>query len=639
MKEKKLEDILVDAGFLTNERLEEIKKIQSKTGQKIEKLLLSEDSPNSKEKMQETARRMGVDYVNLETVPVNRNAITKLSAEVARKYHVFPFDISNNLLYLAMQNPDDIFLIDEIKIFTQMEIKPFFADKRMIGKALDYFYKDKDNSGLASRNPDLNNHQAQQVAKETKIARTGNKITNSDELKRQEEQLRKLEEFKKSEQLRKMNEYKQNTQISMRSQKQPSEEYNTTSFSFDESEDSIGDENFYEKEDKVDSSVEVEHIADLDGFIRNVIIKAVYINASNVHIDAVEDHIRVRYRVNEKLAKKDTRISSNYNELVDKFKTMAGIPLSKVTSPQKGRITYNLNDEGGLFITLSVLPTINGEKIMLKLGSIRNQINIENIGFTPNELVTIKNMFDKRAGVIFITGPEESGRSTTARSFIKKLLESELNIITIEEKLDEVIEDISQLELKDNPYRRIDDFIKMVGDYDPDVILIDTSIDKNTLKKVFTLSLSGKLILLTSLYGSIHETLDALQDDGFEDYFIGTALNGIIAQRLVKRLCPECRGKFSTNRKKGDMGSRSRAQLCSRCNSSGFAGKIAVFEVFNMNNEYKQIMSKKGGFEKVKSKLQNEKSTFEENCVRLVVHEDTSIDEVVRLGFGHKLYE
>lgn len=139
--EKKIEDILLEAGLIDKDKLEKVKSIQQKTGEKLEKVLLSEGI-NYKEIQQTMARKMGVEYADLELVSVNTAAVQKVSPEVAKKYLVFPFDVKDNLLHLAMQNPDDIFLIDEIKMFTQMEIKPFLSDSRLINKAISYFYAD-----------------------------------------------------------------------------------------------------------------------------------------------------------------------------------------------------------------------------------------------------------------------------------------------------------------------------------------------------------------------------------------------------------------------------------------------------------------------------------------------------------------
>ncbi|MCX8130140.1 MAG: ATPase, T2SS/T4P/T4SS family [Clostridia bacterium] len=141
-EQKKTEDILLEAGLISPQKLKEIKDIALRTGEKIERILLSEGVINYKEILEITAKKMGVEYIDLENVIVSKDAVFMLSAKIAVKYNVFPFNIKNNLLFLAMQNPDDIFLIDEIKVFTQMEIKPFLADNRLLSRAIMYFYGD-----------------------------------------------------------------------------------------------------------------------------------------------------------------------------------------------------------------------------------------------------------------------------------------------------------------------------------------------------------------------------------------------------------------------------------------------------------------------------------------------------------------
>jgi len=658
--DKRLEDILVDAGLLTNERLEEIRGAQAKTGQNIQELLLSEEPANNKEKMHAKARRMGVEYVDLETIPVNRNAILKVSSEVAKKYFVFPFDVSNNLLHLAMENPDDIFLIDEIKIFTQMEIKPFLADGRMISKAIDYFYNNAssmDNEYTSDFGGDLEGDEPTVVeleedmikeqeffsgdikSSEAKLSRSKREIDEE----KQADQLRKLQEFRKT---LKVNTTPIKSQESVSSIKDPSSSVNSVSpvnsIKFDiPSEKSISFEKVQVSDVKQSiseesmESEEVEVITDIEEFIRKLIVKALYITSSNVHIDDTNDGIRVRYRVNGRLSKSDIRRGIDYNQLINRIKNMAELNLDKKGIPQKGRMRYDMEEEGSLYISVAVLPTPNGEKLMLKFGSIRTPFTIDNIGFTQLESDRINTMLDKRSGMIVVSGTEESGKSSTINALIKKLLQNEVNIITVEEKIEELIEGISQLDMKDNPFDSSYEYIKLAIDNDPDVLVVDSEIDSDSLKLLMNTALGGKLVIISMGYSTVYETLEGfIIKDKFEDFMIAAAVNGIIAQRVIRKTCKECKGKIN----KGKL-SKVKTSNCKTCNNTGYSGYIGVFEVFNLDSDLKNILTKDNGLELIKSRIKNDKSTFEENCVRLIVEEITSIDEVIRLGFGNKLYD
>lgn len=138
--ENSIEDILLKAGLISYDKLKSIKDYASESGKDIERILLEEGVTNYKEILKFKAKKINVDFVDLENITVDKDAIRTLSPEIAKKYMVFPFKIQDNLLFLAMQNPDDIFQIDEIKVFTQMEIKPFLADSRLINRAVNYFY-------------------------------------------------------------------------------------------------------------------------------------------------------------------------------------------------------------------------------------------------------------------------------------------------------------------------------------------------------------------------------------------------------------------------------------------------------------------------------------------------------------------
>lgn len=653
--ERKLEDILVDAGFLTNERLDEIKSIQTKTGQKIEKLLLSEEpgaSQNNakREKFQVTARRMGVEYVDLETVPVNKNAIAKVSSDVAEKYFVFPFDISNNLLYLAMENPDDIFLIDEIKIFTQMEIKPYLADGKMISKAIDYFYHGGESN--FSENEDTNINMdippiQEPYQGQVEMPQVFEDIRKPD-LINQEEQLQKLEKFKR-EQQRQMDEFNRNQS---RLYSEPVKETNYVQNNIpkftnpnpipvkpvEEFKKEVQFNNAKIKEEP-NINKSFEEVGEVDAFIKNIIIKAAYINATDVHLDNISDSLRIRYRVNGKLMKKDMFASSNYREIVNKLREMAAIPVDKANIPAKGRIRYDMEDEGQFFITVSILPTAAGETVLLKFGSMRLQYSLENIGLTQIEVNKVDFMLERKAGVILITGPSESGKTTTAHSILKKLSDSDNHIIAIEDKIEELMEEVSQIDVKDNPCDTKYELVKLAISHDPDVLLVDTEVDYSTMRLLFNTALGGKIVIMTMNYNNVYDTITGLTNKGFENYALGAAINGIIAQRIVKRICPSCKGKNIGGRKRGETSLKSSIPMCEKCGNSGYIGKIGVFEVFNMDNEYRNIITKENGLELISEQLKSEKSTFEENCVRLIVEEVTSIDEIIRLGFGNKLYE
>jgi type IV pilus assembly protein PilB len=273
---------------------------------------------------------------------------------------------------------------------------------------------------------------------------------------------------------------------------------------------------------------------------------------------------------------------------------------------------------------------------MLKFGSLRTPFTIENIGFTQLETSRINAMLDKKIGLIAISGTEECGKSTTINALIKKLMESEFNIITVEEKIEELVDGISQLDLNDNPFDTTYEYIKLAIDNDPDVLIVDGEVDKATLKLLMNTALGGKLVVVSMNYSTVYETLEGLiKKENFEDFMVAAALSGIISQRVIRKSCPDCKGK--TVNKKGN--SKKADSACKKCNNTGYAGKIGVFEVFYLDGEYKNLLTKENGLELIKAKLKNDKSTFEENCVRLIVEEITSIDEVIRLGFGNKLYD
>jgi len=547
---KSIEDIVLEAGLVSSDKLKELKELEERTGNKIEKILYNEGIISYKERLALSAKKMGVEFIDLETIGINKKAIHTLSGDVSRRYHIFPFDIRNNLLYLAMKEPDDIFQIDEIKVFAQMEIKPFLADGRLIEKAIEYFYIDE-------------YHMEEQ-----------NKIQSEDAP----------------------------AIIAKASEMGSLQGFAGKQFNF--------------RSDDMDRNI--------DQVIRDIVIKSLQFNAQNIHLDKVNSGLRIRYRIDGILLEEENYMDVKFDDIITKIKIMAGMFTCDRNVPQKGRFCYDMTYKDKVFLEVLSLPTVNGEKLLLKANSSQKGYTVDELGFTEYENNLIKAMLDKKSGLLIVTGPGGSGRTTTAYALLNELDASELNIMTIERKPVFKADGINQIQYSGKNDEDLVNLLKAVSEHDADVIVVDMETGSQAVKMLMNTALSGKLIILVMSLPSVYDTLISLFSMNMEPYLVTSSINGIIAQHQIRKACPSCAGKRNDLRKeiRKTIG-ESWIKRCEECGDTGFRGKIGVFEVFSMSREYRNILLNNDRIEKLEKALSKEKSTFRNNLDRLMGNENT----------------
>ncbi|MCX7921301.1 MAG: ATPase, T2SS/T4P/T4SS family [Clostridia bacterium] len=555
-KDKKIEDILVEAGLIDVAKLDEVNKKCEYTGEKIEKILLSDEIKNQKEILSIVARKMGVEFVDLENISVNKKALQLLTADTAKKYFVFPFDIRNNLLFLAMENPDDIFIIDEIKVFTQMEIKPFLAEGSLISNAIEYFYPEE----LLEADADGTEHRCEEMSS------------------------------------------------------QP------------------------QKKQAIDADTDINksrsNSSGVDIFIKSMFIIALKNNATHIHIDKVNNKLRVRYRVDGSLIEENNKNSNNFEMVVSKLKALAGLKGTDLHSAQKGYISYELSRKESLYVEVLALATISGDKLLIKVQERMVQPILGELGFTEHEKTLLSNAIEKKSGMVISTGTGRSGRTTTCYALLKEMSTQGLNIITIEEKIREEIEGIGQIQIHHRRDEEILNLLESVSDHDPDVVMLDTLISKPVIDFLMRIALSGKKIIVTLPFPNVYEALLGLINMGIAPYMIASSVDVIIAQNLIRKLCAGCLDiQLATNISTNNATEEAKpgAGDYIKCKDKSCNGKIGLFEVFFMNNDYKELLIRSNNLREIRDKLESEQSTFKKNFERLIAWKLATIEETRKL--------
>lgn len=278
--------------------------------------------------------------------------------------------------------------------------------------------------------------------------------------------------------------------------------------------------------------------------VRTMIEEAARMGASDIHLEPMEDQIRLRYRVDGACVIHNTYDVSLLPAIIARIKIISGLDIAEKRKPQDGRITQFV-DKVEYDIRVSILPTVYGEKVVMRLAIKKNlSRSVESLGFTPKERITFEKILDNPNGIILVTGPTGSGKSTTLYTALSKLNKPDVNIITVEDPVEANIAGINQVQTNEKAGLTFGAALRSILRQDPDIIMIGEIRDIVTAEIAVTASITGHLVVSTLHTNSAASTITRLADMGIERYLIADATVGVMAQRLVKKLCPACKETY-----------------------------------------------------------------------------------------------
>lgn len=394
-----------------------------------------------------------------------------------------------------------------------------------------------------------------------------------------------------------------------------------------------------EQEDMYSEDVNNSPIVQL---VKTMIEQAVRQRASDIHIEPMERQVRIRYRIDGALYEKVTYSIRLLPAMVARIKIIGGMDIAEKRKPQDGRITQVV-DRQEFDIRVSVLPTVYGEKVVMRLTS-KNALTREKsqLGFKPRELKKFDHILQNPHGILLVTGPTGSGKSTTLYTALSELNREDVNIITVEDPVEANIDGINQVQVNNKAELTFASALRSILRQDPDIIMIGEIRDQETASIAVQASITGHLVVSTLHTNSAAGTITRLMDMGIEPYLIADSTVGVIAQRLVRRLCPECK-----RAKKPDAEEREMLALapdadvtiyepcgCSKCDGTGFKGRIGVYEIMEISQGLKSIISKNGDAEAIKEKaLEEGMSTLRMCATEYVLEGITSVNEMMKVSF------
>jgi len=557
---KRIGDILVEEGILTEEQLEEALKAAKAENKKIGEAITDLGFATEQDIAEALSSQLGFEYVNLSTVHIPDNVLSLINESVLRKHLMIPYAFVPNTINqvkVAMVDPMDMSAIDDFSIVTNLLVVPSVATTRDILIALDRYYGDTETIKAA-----------QEYARE------------------REDLAAKLAEGDLSSQ-------------------------------------------------DVQSSPVVQ-------LVTSMVEQAARQRASDIHIEAKEDSVRVRFRIDGSLYEKFTYSIHLLPAIMARLKIIGGMDIAEKRKPQDGRFTI-LVDKREYDIRVSVLPTVYGEKCVMRLAQKKALTrNKSELGFSPSELQAFDDILKNPNGILLVTGPTGSGKSTTLYTALSELNKEDVNIVTVEDPVEANIDGINQVQVNVKAELTFASALRSILRQDPDIIMIGEIRDGETAQIAVQASITGHLVVSTLHTNSAAGSISRLINMGVEGYLLADSPVGIIAQRLVRRLCPYCKKPhLITDTERRIMGIRADVNPeiyepvgCERCDNTGYSGRIGIYEIMKITPPLKELISKNASVSELKQMGMREgMHTLRQSATMLVIKGITSVHEMIKTTF------
>ena len=375
--------------------------------------------------------------------------------------------------------------------------------------------------------------------------------------------------------------------------------------------------------------------------LNSIIEQAVRERASDIHIEPTVEDIRVRFRIDGDL-REITRLSRNsLPGIVTRVKIMGRMNIAEKRFPQDGRVETKIIGKE-IDMRISTLPTVYGEKIVIRLLDRTSfMFTKDSLGFSERNLETFNKILYQPYGMLLVTGPTGSGKTTTLYTVLQELNQIEKNIITIEDPVEYKLSGINQVQVNTKAGLTFANGLRSVLRQDPDIIMVGEIRDSETAEIAIRAAITGHYVLSTLHTNDSPSTVARLIDMGIESYLVSSALVGVVSQRLVKKLCPKCKKPYeATEIDKEILGVNSEKDLilyrptgCSSCNH-GYRGRTAVHEIMPINEEIRQLIDHRANIDDIRNMAVKEgMTTLLEAASKLAIEGITSLDEVLRVGY------
>ncbi len=375
--------------------------------------------------------------------------------------------------------------------------------------------------------------------------------------------------------------------------------------------------------------------------VNELILEAVEQRASDVHIEPEEEDLSVRYRVDGmlRIQPMPPEIQRFRAAIVSRLKIMAKLNIAEKRLPQDGRIRLSVRGRE-IDVRLSIIPMLHGEGVVMRLlDKSRSNLSLDSVQFPPNIRRSWDQLIRRPHGLLLVTGPTGSGKTTTLYSSLCEIRRPDLKIITVEDPVEYNLKQISQIQVQNQIGLTFAAGLRSILRHDPDVVLIGEIRDAETATSAIQASLTGHLVLSTIHTNDAPSAFTRLVDMGIEPYLVSSTVEGVLAQRLVRRLCPVCRTEYLPGRDElpadlilPENQSLFRAVGCRECNQTGYAGRVAIFELLINNSRIRRLCMEQAPASEIRTvAVQQGMQTLREMGWQRVLDGETSLEELVRV--------
>ncbi len=395
------------------------------------------------------------------------------------------------------------------------------------------------------------------------------------------------------------------------------------------------------EEEKEEEDVDVA-TAPIVRLVNTIILQAYKAKASDIHIEPYEYKLRVRIRIDGALKELMSHEMTMHAALVTRIKIMGKMNISEKRIPQDGRIETVI-DGNSVDMRISVLPTVYGEKVVIRILD-RDGLALkkEQLGFTPSNLEKLEKMLKVPEGIIMVTGPTGSGKTTTLYTILKELNQPTKNIITVEDPVEYRLDGINQVQVNVKAGMTFPAGLRSILRQDPDIVMVGEIRDGETAEIAVRASITGHVVLSTIHTNDSISTIARLTDMGIPNYLVASALVGIIAQRLVRKICPRCAEPYEASVleksylhiAENERVIVKKGKGCNYCSGDGYKGRMGIHEILIVDHNMTELIAAKASEAELwEEAKKGGLTTLNENCKKLVLEGKTTVDELVRVTY------
>jgi type IV pilus assembly protein PilB len=375
-------------------------------------------------------------------------------------------------------------------------------------------------------------------------------------------------------------------------------------------------------------------------FVEEILQEAVVQNASDIHIEPYEKNVRVRYRIDGCLQEKNRFTKEISERMTVRIKILAKLDISERRLPQDGSWSQQIAGKR-IDFRLSTIPTLYGEKLTIRLiYDLDNLLAIDQLHFYPDEHKKFIRLIEQPYGMVLFTGPTGCGKSTTLATTMNYLSDEKRHLITIEDPVEKRLEGVNQMAIHPKIGLTFAGCLRAILRQDPDVIMLGEIRDQETANIAVRAAITGHLVLSTLHTNDAASTLVRLKEMGVESYFVSSAVKGVLAQRLLRRICPSCKQSYSSGLKENlrvgiPLGTTLyQGEGCEACRGTGYKGRFAIHEILVVDEQFSALLAKDSltGLELKKLACQKGMRTLWENAYESMLLGETTVEELLKIG-------